>query len=262
MALLELILMKAVGTAFDSPQASIVQQGSRLNAHFEAIARQRDYIFGQFGLIIAFCAITWLAACIRAIALVLEAARLPYGREWSQAGIICAFLQFPTTLLGCVAVYVASSETDIKVIGGCITRTTKVNGMFWSEPIYGLCTEWKLSLAFTVLTLVSLLSTYLSYLLRYHEAFFDWVGQKDYPYGMTALPRPPCTPPPPWTPSESLIPLLRQDKPGSPSELEASYDTPDDGPNSVESYGHKADDLEQAVKEAETDAGGYTARYR
>ncbi|KAG8910176.1 hypothetical protein FRC00_008731, partial [Tulasnella sp. 408] len=78
---------------------------------------------------------------------------------------------------------------------------------------------------------------------------------------MTALPQPPSTPPPPWTPSESLLPLLRQDKLASPSELEAAYDILDDGRNSAEGYRYKVDDLGQVVNEAETNASGHTARH-
>ncbi|KIO32970.1 hypothetical protein M407DRAFT_18126 [Tulasnella calospora MUT 4182] len=129
------------------------------------------------------------------------------------------------------------------------------------EPDDRLCTEWKVSLAFTVLTLVSLLSTFISYFSKYPDAFSEWCGQLEATHGVSALPRPPRTPPPPWTPSESLRPLLPQDRVGTPSELEAAYDTPDGGPNSVEDYRHKADDLEKAVNGAGTDADGYTNRH-
>ncbi|KAG8901922.1 hypothetical protein FRC01_009710, partial [Tulasnella sp. 417] len=126
------------------------------------------------------------------------------------------------------------------------------------RPIDGLCTEWKVGLAFTVLTLVSLLSTLLSYLLGYPDNFFNWVRPGGAPRGMSTLLRRPRTPPPPWTPSESLLPLLPQGKLATPSELETVYDAPDDGPYSVEDYRQRPDDLEQGVNKAEADASGYT----
>ncbi|KIO32969.1 hypothetical protein M407DRAFT_18125 [Tulasnella calospora MUT 4182] len=248
------------GLGLGKPDSWSYQSICRLNAHFQDIANQRDWPFTQFAVIIAFCTITLLAACVRAIAIVLEVAGSSSAWGWSIAGKICAFLQIPTILMGCVAVALAANREDIKSIGGCQPRPTPIYG-FFREPNDKLCTEWKVSLAFTVLTLVSLLSTYITYLLEHSDAIAEWSHRLEATRGTSALPRPPRTPPPPWTPSESLLPLLPQDRFGASSELETAYDTPDGGPNSVEDYRHKADDLEQAVNEAGTDADGYTKRH-
>ncbi|KAG8918244.1 hypothetical protein FRC01_001962, partial [Tulasnella sp. 417] len=84
--------------------------------------------------------------------------------------------------------------------------------------------------------------------------FDDWARQRGASRGISILLRAPGTPAPPWTQSESLLPLLLQGKLATPSELETVHYASYDGPYSVEDYRQSTDDLEQGVNKVEADA--------
>lgn len=195
-----------------------------------------------FRLIIAFCVANLFCALVRAIAIALQVAGLPFGGILSSLGKGLALFQFPTVVLGGMSVSVAAKRYDINLIGGCLPRLSDQYG--FSDR---LCTEWKLSLAFTLLAFITLLLTLLSYLMGYPDRFSGW--SRNFRHRRVtrrlAIHRPQR--PPPRPPAPYPLPAPRQDSVTTPSEPEVVYEIPAAGPNTIENYQQQADYLVQAV---------------
>lgn len=212
-------------------------------AHFQALAQQRGHgKDSAFSWIIAFSIIIFLAVCIEALALLIEFAGFSSRDKWSKLAKLCMGIEYMMLPLGFVAIVLAANRIDMKFIGGCLRHPEE--GYVVNDRV---CTEWAISLTFTILLEVTIVANAFSHGIGSPKAFatWSWRFRQQRATAISATPRrrastrlqvPP--PPPPPIPLPDICAL--------PPEPEPAYDVPAAGPNTIEKHEQSSKDQEQA----------------